>query len=571
MDGEPLAPGQPTLLRDGTIIQLGQTRLLFREDATAACERVPVTLISGTQARSQVSMSIDASRLMLEMQGRAMPEPDQSGNMLRRLQGMAQVSIGLGAERDRRKLMDKIMAVIFDIFPDAERAFVLLRDPDRPEELTPAAARTRDAAAGVDRIALSRTIVNEVLRGKHTILSSDAMEDARFASGESVVDLKLRSVMCAPLIMEDEVLGLIQVDTSGAYTFGKDDLHILTGVGAQTAVILRNFDLYEEIEHLFEGFVKASVHAIEARDPSTAGHSFRVAEYTERLARAVDRQGTGAVREVRFTAEQLREIRYAALLHDFGKVGVREHILTKPKKLYPHQMDLLRERFRRARATLEQRALRELVRIHEQEDLSHAEFVRRRQQMDRELGGEFDRLERFFELIRQANEPTVDVAEAPRDLEQVLRYTFDGQDDEPVALLSEFEFAALTLSRGSLTPQERVQIESHVSHTFAFLNLMPWTRGLSEVPHIAHAHHEKLDGSGYPRGLHAGQIPVQSKIMAIADIYDALTAGDRPYKQGLPPDRALDILAEEARANKIDTDLFHIFVESSAYRVVSHY
>jgi len=334
-------------------------------------------------------------------------------------------------------------------------------------------------------------------------------------------------------------------------------------------VALKNFCLYEEIENLFQGFVKASVHAIEARDPSTAGHSFRVAEYTSRLAHAVDRERGRGLGHVAFNDDQMRELRYAALLHDFGKVGVREHVLTKAKKLYPAQMDLVEERFECARANLERAAYRELVELHEREQLSAAEFSRRRRALDRQLAQDFDRLGQFLELIRHTNEPTVSDERVPDELGALLAYGFPDRNGSQRRLLTDFEFAALTLSRGSLTPEERVQIECHVSQTFAFLSHMPWTRQLSQVPNIAHAHHEKLDGSGYPQGLLRDQIPIQSRIMTVADIYDALTAGDRPYKQGLPVDRALDILAGEAKAGKIEQDLFELFVESKAYDPVT--
>jgi len=127
---------------------------------------------------------------------------------------------------------------------------------------------------------------------------------------------------------------------------------------------------------------------------------------------------------------------------------------------------------------------------------------------------------------------------------------------------------ALTLARGSLTPDERQEIEYHVSHTYAFLQHIPWTKGLASVPDIAYSHHEKLDGSGYPRGLGREQIPLQARIMTVTDIYDALTSGDRPYKQSLPEELALDILRDEARLGKVEKDLVDIFIESNAYRLL---
>jgi HD-GYP domain-containing protein (c-di-GMP phosphodiesterase class II) len=153
-------------------------------------------------------------------------------------------------------------------------------------------------------------------------------------------------------------------------------------------------------------------------------------------------------------------------------------------------------------------------------------------------------------------------------LQEIAKYQFRDLEDNSMNLIQDFEFENLALAKGSLSPEERREIESHVSHTYSFLSLIPWTRNLSNLPDIAYAHHEKLDGSGYPRGLKQEEIPVQSKIMTISDIYDALTASDRPYKPALPVDRALDILGYEAKAGKLDADLLQVFIESNAWTPV---
>ncbi|GAB4361256.1 MAG: hypothetical protein Kow006_31870 [Gammaproteobacteria bacterium] len=362
---------------------------------------------------------------------------------------------------------------------------------------------------------------------------------------------------------------MIQIhNTSDPQAFDESDLEVLIGICAQAAIAVRNAQLYSEIEELFESFIRASVQAIEARDPVTAGHSFRVAEYTERLAAAVDRSGEGRLRKVEFSLDEMRELRYAALLHDFGKVGVREHVLTKPKKLYPHQLQLIKQRFRYARASLERQAYRKLIQYHEQGTLPDEQLVEMRKATEEAIATERDRLDRFLELIVKTNEPSVSRREVPTELSELLSYSFPGEDGEEIAILEDFEFSDLTAAQGSLSPDERLQIESHVSHTYAFLSLIPWSGALKSVPEIAYAHHEKLNGSGYPRGLTGDDIPIQSRIMTVADIYDALTAGDRPYKRGLPAEEALDILHQEVAAGKIDKDLVQAFVQSKSYVVI---
>jgi 3',5'-cyclic-nucleotide phosphodiesterase len=483
-----------------------------------------------------------------------------------KLHAMAQVSIALGVVTDRATLSEKIMNFIFDLFPLAERAFILLRQNER-DPPAPVAARRRDGTVEDPRQArLSHTIVDEVLGKKRAILSSDTLSDRHFAAQDSIVAQAIRSAMCAPLIVGDEVLGLIQVDSSSdPHAFQEADLELLSGVCAETAVALKNFQLYSDIERLLDGFVRASVQAIEERDPVTAGHSFRVASYAEALAVALDRAETPALRRVAFSKEQLREIRYAALLHDFGKVGVREHVLRKEKKLHHADMRLLEQRFRYARACLERQAYHALAQRHLEEGWSADRFCSEKEGIEVYLREEAARLDGFLATIRSANEPAISRGSPLPDLRDIVHYACHDPDGLPLPLLDAHEVDALSLAKGCLTADERRQIEEHVVDSYSFLVLIPWTRDLVGVPAIAHGHHEKLDGSGYPMGLHGPQISVQTRILTICDIWDALTAGDRPYKKAVPLEQALDLMHEECKAGHIDGDLFQVFVDARTW------
>ncbi len=591
IDGNRLLPHIEYPLHAGTKICIGETQMRLIEGGTtgsdsllssagAGLEALGVLPDSSSRHRAPVSMqflddappdpehsvAIDASQLIMALRAPSAPKEAEISQVLKRLQAMAQVSIELGAVIDLDDLAQRIMALIFDIFPSAERAFILLREPGNTEYL-PVAARQRHGSLDRDEtIPVSRTILNEVVEQKQSILSHDAQGDTRFGSRESIANLSIRSVMSAPLLVEDEVLGIMQVDNSSdARAFSSEDLQVLTGICAQTAIALKNFQLYADIGHLFEGFVTASVHAIEARDPVTAGHSFRVAEYTVRLARAVDREDSKTLRAQYFDRDQLQEMRYAALLHDFGKVGVPEAVLTKEKKLYTHQMTLLEQRFRHAITCLEREAYRTLIDTHVAHNLSHEAFVAEQLRLQQMIAEEARRLERFRVLVGTINEPNVLISELPPGLDEVARYTFVDRNGQARPLLEDFEFSDLTRAKWSLTPDEREEVEAHVSHSFAFLRLIPWTRKLAGVPDIAHAHHEKLDGSGYPLGLQASQISIQTRILTIADIYDALTSGDRPYKSGMSVERALGVLEDECRGGKLDPELFRVFIASRAF------
>jgi 3',5'-cyclic-nucleotide phosphodiesterase len=563
VNGERLLPGAWRELGDGDELALASTQLVFRSLVAPSAASMPTVIRKTVDATQYAPASMSAPMPASAPREASRGELEQS---VLKLHAMAQVSIALGVVTDRATLSEKIMNFIFDLFPLAERAFILLRQSERDPPV-PVAARRRNGANEDPRQArLSHTIVDEVLNKKHAILSIDTLSDRHFASQDSIVSQAIRSAMCAPLIVGDDVLGLIQVDSSSdPQAFQDADLELLTGVCAETAVALKNFQLYSDIERLLDGFVRASVQAIEERDPVTAGHSFRVAGYAESLAVALGRASDPLLRRIAFSKEQLREIRYAALLHDFGKVGVREHVLRKEKKLHHADMRLLEQRFRYARACMERQAYHTLAQRHLEEGWSAARFRSEKEGAEALLAEEAGRLDGFLATIRIANEPAVSRGGALPDLRDIVHYACHDPDGVTLPLLEDHEVAALSLAKGCLTPDERRQIEEHVVDSYSFLVLIPWTRDLSGVPAIAHGHHEKLDGSGYPMGLRGPQISVQTRILTICDIWDALTAGDRPYKKAVPVEQALDLMWEECNAGHIDGSLFRVFADARVW------
>lgn len=338
---------------------------------------------------------------------------------------------------------------------------------------------------------------------------------------------------------------------------------LVRSMAGQAAVALENSQLYQEIERLFEGFVRAAVTAIEQRDPTTSGHSERVADLTVGLAKVVDRADQGPYRVVRFNAEQVRELRYAGLLHDFGKVGVREKVLVKENKLYPPDMSLIQHRHSYMLRTVQWRY--EKARADYLASNGQAGYAAFLADLDRTLAEEQAQLKQFMELVAESNRPTVLPEGNFEALQQYSSLTYESADGTPSPFLTPDEVRYLSIRKGTLDDTERVEIERHVNHTFDFLRDIPWTRNLSRVPDIARGHHEKLDGSGYPRKVKAPDIPVQTRMMTISDIFDALTAKDRPYKRAVPTERALDIMQSEVSGGMLDPDLFTMFVEARVF------
>ncbi len=331
-------------------------------------------------------------------------------------------------------------------------------------------------------------------------------------------------------------------------------------LAAQAGIALENALLYAEIRDIFEGFVRASVDAIEARDPTTSGHSRRVADLTVRLAQGVERGGSGVYAGVRFQREDLRELEYASLLHDFGKIGVREHVLVKANKLYPERLELVRQRFDFVARTVEADVLsKKLAALGR--GAKDAELLG----FDRELAERLEELEQSFAVILASNEPTVLAAGSFQRIEELGRQTYVRLNGQLAPLLDPDEVLALSVMRGSLTASEYDEIRSHVVHTYRFLSQIPWGKTFARVAQIAGAHHERLNGTGYPNRLRAEEIPLQSKMMTISDIFDALTATDRPYKRAVPPEKALHILGLEVKDGHVDGDLVRIFTECRAW------
>jgi len=358
-------------------------------------------------------------------------------------------------------------------------------------------------------------------------------------------------------------LGSAEDVTKYVQPFGERSVQLALSLASQAAVAYENRKLYNDIETLFEGFVSAAVTAIEQRDPTTSGHSLRVASYTQGLAVAVDAETSGPYAETHFDREQMKEIRYAALLHDFGKVGVREEVLIKAKKLYPMQMELVRQRFNYIRKELEATNVRRKLQVYLERDRGDAlqEIAR--------LSEDFEQRQKmlsdYMELIIESNEPTLLEHMHSRKLQDVAKQLFLDPQGVENPYLKPDEVGLLSIPKGSLNAAERLEIESHVVHTYNFLSQIPWTNELKRVPEIARAHHEKLNGTGYPYKLTGDQIPLPTKMMTICDIFDALTAADRPYKRAVAVDRALGILDDCVRAKEIEPELFRLFREARVY------
>jgi HD-GYP domain-containing protein (c-di-GMP phosphodiesterase class II) len=506
---------------------------------------------------------------------------------------LLQVGIALSAERDNNKLLEYILKQVRHIAcADAGTLYLLEKDAATGEQRMRFKITQNDSNPSPYKefvMPLSKKTISGYVASTGTVLNiEDAYKipsDRDYGiniSYDKSTGYRSKSMLTVPMRdHKGEILGVIQLINRKSdearrlatpedaekfvVPFSREVEPVVLSLASQAAVSLENNNLYQEIETLFEGFVKASVQAIESRDPTTSGHSNRVAMYTDGLAKAVDRVGTGTYGEVHFTAEQLKEIRYASLLHDFGKVGVREHVLVKAKKLYPAQSDLLNLRFDYIRKSTLLAQMKERFAIISREGMEGYLLVK--DEFDRQGAAKLAELEKYLQTIISSNEPTVLAEEPSRILDEILGKSFLEEDGTAVPLLNEDEYKKLKIKKGSLDEKEREEIESHVTHTFRFLSTIPWTKEMRDIPRIAYGHHEKLDGDGYPRHIPGTEIPIQTRMMTVSDIYDALTASDRPYKRAVPAQKALDILSLEVKDKKLDSELVKVFVEAKIWEM----
>jgi HD-GYP domain-containing protein (c-di-GMP phosphodiesterase class II) len=495
---------------------------------------------------------------------------------------LLRIGVALSAERDITKLQQTIVRSARELtHADGGSLFLLENDPETGErKLRFAVAQTGPGDAGTyfgAMLPLSRASISgyvaltgDVLRIPDAYEIGEAHEYRFNATFDQKNNYRTKSVCCVPMRDHSgDVVGSIMLINRKpdfemllespehtemvAEPFEDHDERVLLSLASQAGVALENKALLESIQDLFEQFVRASVKAIEVRDKSTQGHSSRVAELTVLQAETLNRVAAGPFAGVHFDSDQLREMRYASLLHDFGKVAVPEYIFGKAKKLPDGRLDTVRLRFLVAIEQIETQAGRKIVELMKAgAPVGDPRFAQIESERDARMA--------------QLREVAGDVADV---LDQIANMSYrDLEVEKP--MLDKFEMDYLHIPRGSLSVEERTKMEQHVTQSFYFLREIPWAKTpWPHVPEYAYGHHEHLDGTGYPRGLKGDEIAPQVRLLTISDVFDALTAKDRPYKPAMPLEKALDILVKEfAERGKVDKPLLDLFIESKVYEPV---
>ena len=374
----------------------------------------------------------------------------------------------------------------------------------------------------------------------------------------------------------------LQTVVSEVLPFDNELIDLAASLASQAAVAVQNSLFVDSIRDLFHSFVNASARAIDDRDKYTSGHSERVTLLTMAMARAAHAATDGPFKDVNFTPIELDALQYAGKLHDFGKIGVPEYVLTKSHKLDKASFEKVKGRIFALRQERRADYAQQIACIWRDQAMqskvtTNAESMIDAQNacaaLEQQLSEEMEEYATLLQVLTRANDPAVtflpddEYARQQQLVQRLAEMTYEDESGARQAIIGEAEILALSIRKGSLTSEEFKQIQSHAQLSYEFLKQIKWTDEYARIPLIAWGHHEKLNGKGYPRGVTAPDIPLETRMMTVADIYEALTA-ERPYKRPMPCERALSILSEEADKGDLDRDVVDLFIKEKIYEVL---
>ena len=510
------------------------------------------------------------------------------------IQNLAHIGLALSKERDMDKLLEMILLEAKRIANSDGGTLYMMTDDQRlkfeiimtdslnfhmggtsGEDIPfyPVKLYTDEGEENKSMIAAYVALTGE------TVNLPDAYKTKGFDfSGTKMFDEKTgyrsKSFLTVPLKNhEDEIIGVLQLlnaQTQKAkkiISFGADVQQMVEALASQAAVAITNKNLIRDLEALFESFIKLIASAIDAKSPYTGGHCARVPEITIMLAEAVAATKDGPFADIIFSEKEMYELKIAAWLHDCGKVATPEFVVDKSTKLETiyDRVNEVEARFSVIKRDEEIKRLKKELQIEKDKSLSSKEKVERTDQLKKAYRSKIRKLKSDLDFVKESNIGGEFMSGDKKErVHEIANYKWK-PNGKMENFLSENEVYNLTIPRGTLTAEERKVINDHIVVTIKMLEELPYPKHLQNVPEFAGGHHETLDGTGYPKGLIKDEMSVQARIMAIADIFEALTARDRPYKKGKTLSQAMRILGFMKNDAHIDADLFEIFVKEKIY------
>jgi HD-GYP domain-containing protein (c-di-GMP phosphodiesterase class II) len=511
-----------------------------------------------------------------------------SDDLMQRLEQLNSVGASLSAERDINRLLESILVAAksitradggtlyrvteertlrFEIVRTSSLKYYLGGTTGNPVPFYPIQL-FKDGQPNHGMVAASAA-----LTGKTVNIADAYTADGFDFSGTRAFDNKTgyrsKSFLTVPMRdHENESIGVLQLinatdpKTGEIVPFSDSDQRLAESLASQAAIALTNRMLINQLEQLFESFINLMNSAIDEKSPYTGGHCQRVPVLTMLLAEAVNETVEGPLKDFSMTEKDRYELKIAGLLHDCGKVTTPVHVVDKATKLETifDRVHLIDTRFEVLKRDAEIESLkRRISSLERKQPIDAAEENRRLRDRVRELDDDC----RFLRACNIGGERMRD--EDIERVRRIARYRWRDVAGHEADFLTDDETKNLTIRAGTLTDDERKVINHHIVATIKMLEALPWPKHLANVPEYAGGHHERMDGKGYPRGLTRDQMSVQARCMGIADIFEALTAKDRPYKKGKTLSESLEILGRMKLNNHVDPDLFDIFVRRKVY------
>lgn len=504
------------------------------------------------------------------------------------LKELTDIGIALSAEKDHSRLLEMILLKVKEI-TNADGGSLYIYSEDRmlhfeiirteslnlhmggtsgkPIDFQPISLYDKDGNPNDNMVVVRSALNNE------TYNINDAYTDTEFDfSGtrnfDKTTGYRSQSFLTVPMTNhENNLIGVLQLinsidpDTGDVTTFSELDQQMVESMASQAAVTITNRNLIDAQKELFDSFIQLIARAIDEKSPYTAGHCRRVPVITSMLADAACKVDKGPLQSFNMTDEEKYELEVAAWLHDCGKITTPEYVVDKGTKLETifDRIHLVDTRFEIIKRDAIVNAL--MTKLSEGSNGDGYDW-----RSDQVLQKQLKKLDEDREYIRHCNIGGEQISE-----EQITRintigtYKWNSSDSDDLPLLTEEEMQNLQIGRGTLTVREREIINNHVSVTISMLESLPYPKHLERVPEYAGCHHEKMDGTGYPNGLTQDEMSIPARMVAIADVFEALTASDRPYKKAMSLSQSLTILGRMKLDGHVDPDLFDIFINEKIY------
>jgi HD-GYP domain-containing protein (c-di-GMP phosphodiesterase class II) len=513
----------------------------------------------------------------------------QTVDMLNQLDRLNSIGVALSVERDNKSLLEIILlgakeltnadgGTLYTVTDDAKLKFEIMRTlslniamggttgkeipfPSLPIYLEDGRPNTNMVAA------------YSVINAKTVNIPDAYLTEGFDFSGTRKFDentgYRSKSFLTVPMKNhENEIIGVLQlinaIDplTNEIVPFSESHQRLVESLASQAAVALTNHNLIEGLKNLFESFIKLIADAIDEKSPYTGGHCQRVPELTMMLAEAAIKTNVGPLKDFTMTEKEVYELKIAAWLHDCGKVTTPEYVMDKATKLETifDRIHLIDDRFELLKIQRENSCLRKaLVATSSGKMLNSL-------QLEHEINAIKRKLEEDKNFIRKVNIGSESMqSEDLQRIKDIANYEYLNDSGHTAKFLSENEVYNLTIERGTLTPEERMIINNHIAVTINMLDALTYPKDLQRVPEYAGGHHERMDGKGYPKGLTREQMSIPARMMGIADIFEALTSKDRPYKKAKTLSETLHILGKMRLDNHIDPDIFDLFIREKIY------